>query len=49
VILKATFTPKVKKELEVSMFQSLVLLCFNENPQLSFAEIQTTTQIGLNF
>lgn len=45
-ILKATFTPKVRKELEVSMFQSLVLLCFNDKTEFSFEEIQAATQIG---
>jgi cullin-4 len=45
-ILKATFAPKVRKELEVSMFQALVLLCFNDRMELSLDEVQAATQIG---
>jgi cullin-4 len=44
-ILKATFKPNIRKELEVSMFQALVLLCFNSKTEYSFAEIQNETQI----
>ncbi|CAD5233250.1 unnamed protein product [Bursaphelenchus xylophilus] len=44
-ILKATFREKVKKELDVSMFQALVLLKFNEKLKVSYKEIEKATQI----
>ncbi|KXS17899.1 cullin-4A [Gonapodya prolifera JEL478] len=42
--LKASF-PKATKELNVSFFQTLVLLLFNENKSLSFREIQQATRL----
>lgn len=34
------------KELQVSMFQALVLLLFNEKLDWTFEEIETATKIG---
>ncbi|CAD5231091.1 unnamed protein product [Bursaphelenchus okinawaensis] len=44
-ILKATFKPKVKKELDVSMLQALVLLLFNDKLKIGYKEILEKTQI----
>lgn len=35
-----------KKELQVSLFQTLVLLMFNEGEEFSIEEIRTATGIG---
>lgn len=37
-----------KKELQVSLFQALVLLLFNDGDNLSFEDIKTTTNIEVN-
>lgn len=39
-IVKAQFNNDVKKELQVSLFQTTVLLLFNENDKLSYSEIK---------
>lgn len=44
-ILKATF-PSGKKELAVSLFQTVILLLFNDKNELSFKEIQQQTAMG---
>jgi len=46
-VLKTTF-PSSKKELAVSLFQTVILLLFNDAKKLSFKEIQaaTTMEIG---
>nr|CAD2175465.1 unnamed protein product [Meloidogyne enterolobii] len=44
-VLKANFKPKVTKELEVSLFQSMVLLMFNEKLKWNFKEISENTKI----
>ncbi|KAL7070006.1 hypothetical protein ACQ4LE_010780 [Meloidogyne hapla] len=44
-VLKATFKPKVIKELEVSLFQAMVLLMFNERLKWNFKEIAENTKI----
>lgn len=38
--------PQGKKELQVSLFQTLVLLMFNEGEEFSVEEIRTATGIG---
>lgn len=43
-VLRATF-PKGKKELAVSLYQTLVLLLFNDAEQLSFEDIETATRL----
>lgn len=43
---RALFSAQGKKELQVSLFQSLVLLLFNSADTYSFAEIQQATGIG---
>ncbi|KAG1686595.1 Cullin-4A [Nymphon striatum] len=43
-VLKATF-PGGKKELQVSLFQALVLLMFNESNEFTFNDIKTATGI----
>ncbi|XP_046371924.1 cullin-4A-like [Haliotis rufescens] len=43
-VLKATFAG-VKKELQVSLFQSLCLLLFNEGDDYTYSEIKTATAI----
>lgn len=35
-----------KKELQVSLFQTLCLLLFNDGDEFSFEEIKTATAIG---
>lgn len=40
------FILKGKKELQVSLFQTLVLLMFNEGEDFSIEEIRTATGIG---
>jgi len=40
---------KAQKELQVSMFQTVILLLFNEKCQWSFSDIQTATNIGRIF
>ena len=45
-ILKATFAKNVRKELEVSMFQALILLAFNDADELTFEALLTATRIG---
>lgn len=45
LLLKARFKPKVVKELQVTMFQALVLLLFNEKIEWSYEEIQNATKI----
>jgi hypothetical protein len=49
-VVKATF-PKGKKELLVSLFQTVVLLLFNDQKrdQLTYAEIKELTNIGKPF
>lgn len=37
---------QVVKELQVTMFQALVLLLFNEKPEWSYEEIKNATKIG---
>ncbi|KAF7633371.1 CULLIN_2 domain-containing protein [Meloidogyne graminicola] len=44
-VLKATFKSKVIKELEVSLFQAMVLLLFNEKIKWNFKEIAENTKI----
>lgn len=44
-LLRARFCPKVVKELQVSMFQTLVLLLFNEKTQWTSDEIEVATKI----
>lgn len=44
-VLKACF-PQGDKELQVSLFQALVLLLFNGTEQHVFSEIKTATGIG---
>lgn len=46
-VLKSTFKPAVVKELEVSLFQAMVLLMFNDRTQWTFEEIAENTKIGL--
>lgn len=41
-----SFIPQGKKELQVSLFQTLVLLMFNEGEEFSIEEIRTATGIG---
>jgi len=43
-VLKANF-PKGKKELAVSLFQTVVLMLFNDTPKLSFQDIKDSTSI----
>ena len=43
-VLKARF-PKGIKELNVSLFQTLVLLCFNQSDELSFDQLKESTGI----
>lgn len=43
-VLKAEF-PKGKKELAVSLFQTVVLMLFNDSPKLSFEDIKDATGI----
>ncbi|TMW67602.1 hypothetical protein Poli38472_011222 [Pythium oligandrum] len=43
-VVKATF-PKGKKELQVSLYQAVVLLCFNGPDQVSFKDIKEQTRI----
>lgn len=43
-IVKAQF-PKGRKELSVSMFQTIVLLCFNDALRLSFKALKESTEI----
>ncbi|KAM3967693.1 cullin 4 [Aphomia sociella] len=43
-VLRANF-PQGNKELQVSLFQALVLLLFNDGDNLSFEEIKTATNI----
>lgn len=38
---------KGKKEFQVSLFQTLVLLMFNEGDEFSFEEIKMATGIGM--
>ncbi|KAH7728259.1 cullin-4A [Aphelenchoides avenae] len=44
-ILKGSFKPKVHKELDVSLFQAMVLLMFNDRPEWFFDEIKECTKI----
>ncbi|KAL3098075.1 hypothetical protein niasHT_027620 [Heterodera trifolii] len=44
-VLKAHFAPGVTKELEVSLFQAMVLLLFNDKTQWNFEEILENTKI----
>lgn len=39
-------SPQGKKELQVSLFQTLVLLMFNEGEEFSVEEIRSATGIG---
>lgn len=48
VTLSATF-PAGKYELNVSLFQALVLLQFNDEDTLSFEEIASRTGIGMMY
>lgn len=43
--LKATF-PKGSKEIVVSSFQAVVLLLFNDNETMSYAELQAASGLG---
>ena len=43
--LKAQFN-KGEKELTVSLYQAIVLLLFNEEPQRTYAEIKEHTHLG---
>ncbi|VDK49594.1 unnamed protein product [Anisakis simplex] len=45
VLLRAHFKPTVVKELQVSMFQALVLLLFNEKVEWTYEEITDLTKI----
>uniref|UniRef100_F1KTC7 Cullin-4 n=1 Tax=Ascaris suum TaxID=6253 RepID=F1KTC7_ASCSU len=45
VLLRAHFKPSVVKELQVSMFQALVLLLFNEKTEWTVEEISASTKI----
>lgn len=40
------FSKKGKKELQVSLFQTLVLLMFNEGEEFTLEEIKLATGIG---
>lgn len=44
-ILKSTFKPGVVKELDVSLFQAMCLLIFNDKTEWSYEEIQEHTKI----
>ena len=44
-VLRARF-PKGTKELSVSLLQTLVLLCFNNQDEISFKEVKSKTGIG---
>lgn len=44
-VLKAAFKGNVKKELQVSLFQALVLLLFNNHDELSLEDIKSNTGI----
>ncbi|KRZ03754.1 Cullin-4B, partial [Trichinella zimbabwensis] len=44
-LLAARFKPGVEKELQVSLFQGIILLLFNDSDQLSFKLIQQKTNI----
>ncbi|KRZ61961.1 Cullin-4A, partial [Trichinella nativa] len=44
-LVAARFKPGVEKELQVSLFQGIVLLLFNDSDQLSFKSIQQQTNI----
>lgn len=44
-VLKAKFAGGEKKELQVSLFQTLCLLLFNDGDEFSFEEIKTATAI----
>jgi cullin-4 len=46
--VKAHF-PQASKELQVSLFQTLVLLLFNNADELPFEEIKAATNIEVNF
>ncbi len=46
--LKARFK-NAEKELSVSLHQAVVLLLFNENDELSVAEIQAQTGLGTRY
>ncbi|KHN74086.1 Cullin-4B [Toxocara canis] len=48
VLLRAHFKPTVVKELQVSMFQALVLLLFNEKTEWAVEEISNATKIETN-
>lgn len=41
------FSQQGKKELQVSLFQTLVLLMFNEGEEFTLEEIKLATGIGL--
>jgi len=43
--LKATF-PKGNKEIVVSSFQAIVMLCFNNNETMSYADLKAVSGIG---
>lgn len=43
------FLQQGKKELQVSLFQTLVLLMFNEGEEFSLEEIKQATGIGLYY
>ncbi|XP_044010663.1 cullin-4A [Aphidius gifuensis] len=47
-VLKATFQLYHKKELQVSLFQALVLILFNDCDDLSFEEIKLATNIEID-
>lgn len=47
-VVKAHF-PQASKELQVSLFQTLVLLLFNNADELPFEEIKAATNIEVNF
>lgn len=47
VMAKLLFLQQGKKELQVSLFQTLVLLMFNEGEEFSLEEIKQATGIGL--
>ena len=47
IVLFIFFLQKGKKELQVSLFQTLVLLMFNEGEEFTLEEIKLATGIGL--
>lgn len=43
------FVLQGKKELQVSLFQTLCLLLFNDGPEFTFEDIKQATAIGKHF